>query len=696
VLFLGTGIDVFAENNQPDTIVNTDNRQIDGAVETEHDPKASQIANLNDLDYGGSRTTPAGVVFKTVPLDFTIPEIPQAEYDPETDELVIYDEGGTPHVVPVPTNDGKSVFPMMVEDAQGNKYQVDLPEGSESTGDGRKDANSKTPTIEQYAESSGENEIQEHKSKIDKDDISLYITVDYSKGKKYQVLNCENNETIILSPGKYKFSAVRNYVEVQESQEKESLSRMDIVVKSIDDLNIAKLSTDKTRYEIDKEDFKANPYIWRIGNDRPVEGKNELEYEFNTQGNYVIEVQTRTLEELRTAKVSQSASGSDKVELGGYLNMLGIAKNFKLNILVLDPKPVYFTRGDDYKGEYGFDNYEKIELQDKYEKLKIENVIGQYCIPYLSITPGQRCNILATVTLTKDDVKNINSKSKEPAYTFSADAPIVITPKMPEKWAEGPNKIALSINCPTSFGYNAQVPKHITVADLNSNIVGEMNVYCSIIDKQEDINLVKVYLGDSRQLNNAKSPETLMDEVLQFANERAYNQTFSGFNKGNIGEIMITEQEIDDYLKSINKGRSDMFNEKGEIRDRGSYVHYELDMVNDIIKNDSRFSGWDKTLKTIVVIANRNYEESGGARTNGYSIIKQCVILYSGASDYSTYVHELGHIFGLKHSFEGEYRTPQGSTRNFMDYAPATDMFWQWQWDEIRKNIGINNANKKN
>jgi hypothetical protein len=56
-------------------------------------------------------------------------------------------------------------------------------------------------------------------------------------------------------------------------------------------------------------------------------------------------------------------------------------------------------------------------------------------------------------------------------------------------------------------------------------------------------------------------------------------------------------------------------------------------------------------------------------------------------------VHEPGHVFGLGEAFdEGDkehdpYNIPRGTSRNFMDYSLVTDMFWKWQWDELRNNI---------
>ena len=60
------------------------------------------------------------------------------------------------------------------------------------------------------------------------------------------------------------------------------------------------------------------------------------------------------------------------------------------------------------------------------------------------------------------------------------------------------------------------------------------------------------------------------------------------------------------------------------------------------------------------------------------------ILYYSGSVDFTTYVHEFGHLLGLKHAFESKPYIVKGSSRNFMDYAPVTDMFWKLQWGLIR------------
>ena len=113
--------------------VNTYLQQIDGVVITEYDPNASQIASLNELDYGGRRSTQGGVTFDVIPLEFALsPELPMS-YNPETGELMVEDGSGSLHRISIPRNEeGESTFPIILEDANGDRFKVEMPEGSEA------------------------------------------------------------------------------------------------------------------------------------------------------------------------------------------------------------------------------------------------------------------------------------------------------------------------------------------------------------------------------------------------------------------------------------------------------------------------------------------------------------------------------------------------------------------------------------
>jgi hypothetical protein len=115
-------------------------------------------------------------------------------------------------------------------------------------------------------------------------------------------------------------------------------------------------------------------------------------------------------------------------------------------------------------------------------------------------------------------------------------------------------------------------------------------------------------------------------------------------------------------------------------------------------------SGWASTLTDEMRAINRFYREehgvddetlylflfeTGPSNRDGISIAgdmprgSQFGYLFLDASQdmlAKTVVHEIGHgLFRLKHTFDNDYKIPQGSTNNLMDYGDGTFLsYWQW------------------
>ena len=120
--------------------INVDNFQIDGTVEASYDEKKGKIANLDYVDDGGKDVKPATIRMREHKLDFTLPDIPQFTYNPETGEIETTDVDGTPHTIKIDVPENGSyerIFPMLVTDSKGNSYQVSAAE--HSTGEGAGD-----------------------------------------------------------------------------------------------------------------------------------------------------------------------------------------------------------------------------------------------------------------------------------------------------------------------------------------------------------------------------------------------------------------------------------------------------------------------------------------------------------------------------------------------------------------------------
>ncbi len=136
--------------------INTDGRMVRGEVNTLYDPSESGLTNLDDIFTGGGTTGKVveGITKTDLRADFVITESSDFFFDETQNEIEVHDENGqvigyieTGNVLSESkspeggTGNEPSVFPMTLEDKEGNLYQVeeipgaggsdDLPEDSD-------------------------------------------------------------------------------------------------------------------------------------------------------------------------------------------------------------------------------------------------------------------------------------------------------------------------------------------------------------------------------------------------------------------------------------------------------------------------------------------------------------------------------------------------------------------------------------
>jgi hypothetical protein len=118
-----------------DLQINTDYRQIGGTVRAKQNKNNGQVADLDAFSDGGAvQNTRNGIVMPDLELEFEIPENPVFEYSEETGELTVYTtDGQEVGAVPMPQNEGKTVFPVVVKDKEGNLYKIEEEIDGEAT-----------------------------------------------------------------------------------------------------------------------------------------------------------------------------------------------------------------------------------------------------------------------------------------------------------------------------------------------------------------------------------------------------------------------------------------------------------------------------------------------------------------------------------------------------------------------------------
>jgi hypothetical protein len=122
--------------------INTDRQMTNGIVEAKYDKNEGQIANLDDVFEGGFDVgnVKTGLTQPDYKFDFSIPGVDAFALN-NNGELVITDDTGEPHTVTAADKEGEGnegnkvvVFPMTVQDKDGNVYSVEKETKTDANG----------------------------------------------------------------------------------------------------------------------------------------------------------------------------------------------------------------------------------------------------------------------------------------------------------------------------------------------------------------------------------------------------------------------------------------------------------------------------------------------------------------------------------------------------------------------------------
>ena len=116
--------------------VNTDKRLISGQITAVQNTSLDNIANLDAFDYGATRSIEKAVTSADVSLGVALPNAPppSIHYDQSSNKLTFYHAtGGVIAETTLNNPQGGKVFPITVKDEQGNLYQIDELQNSDST-----------------------------------------------------------------------------------------------------------------------------------------------------------------------------------------------------------------------------------------------------------------------------------------------------------------------------------------------------------------------------------------------------------------------------------------------------------------------------------------------------------------------------------------------------------------------------------
>ncbi len=348
---------------------------------------------------------------------------------------------------------------------------------------------------------------------------------------------------------------------------------------------------------------------------------------------------------------------------------ISIIDTIEVNVNIIDNPVVFFDKHKGYLGEFGFEKYEHPEFKDdlSLEKIKVNNL--DYYVPWLSLSVGQTAYLDARIFVPSlySGLK-VKFESSNPSRIMIMG---VVTEYDSTSLKQGYNKISIPILANDTTGFNIFCP--VYVKNENDSIIGKINVVSEKEDNYTGFNLtlVKVITDTlNRPINLVKITKKLQKELEDFSYKQAFVKwtdiKYDTLNlTGYIDTTYLSELEID-YNKSLAL-RDTLINwykikKGGRLKKR--FVVFIVDKEGAISSSGGKLNGIAKWPKT----GEDNY----------------LVIYYNAKENYDTYIHELGHNFGLQHPFGQFPNIQKYSTKNIMDYESGRNYFWQWQCKQIR------------
>jgi hypothetical protein len=390
-------------------------------------------------------------------------------------------------------------------------------------------------------------------------------------------------------------------------------------------------------------------------------------------------------------------------------------------------------RPNNYKGEFGFDwmrkNYEEVssnyeELKKEYELITIED--NEYFVPWLSMFHNQQKVVLQLSIdilegkIQKDDIIKLPPKN---GIRFEPE----------EVQLKEANGTEIKVFCNSLLSNDTK----IELLDKNDNTVGKINVV-----KNDDIpkllvHFVKVKGNEPNNTYNARTFNGFNENrIMKLLSETSLNQALIKVELDQVSEIVLDVEDLieKDILKSSG-GNIPRFYEK-----RPDYRN-TLDKI--FKKKNPNFRGAVYYLSSIPPDGRQGGHAAVYPKESSSIVVAPDQVNINAKS---TFVHELGHLLGLLHSFEegtkekynklienrkksiekyntknntkirydgniisnteyidilnnqigqlesilenNEFKFKQSGTDNYMDYYNTNPVsFNKWQWDIMREEI---------
>ena len=384
--------------------------------------------------------------------------------------------------------------------------------------------------------------------------------------------------------------------------------------------------------------------------------------------------------------VSTIGSSYIRIDSSTSFRIQTILKVYKMPTL-------HYKIGNNYQGEYGFDDSSHTHPSIRYNALyaagtEVTHINGDtaYIVPWLSLLNNDTAMIRDTVL----DLSNDAKKDKNAYVKIVSDAvsnnDISVGGQLNGQFKKTFLELSLQHNLQISaqqWDVNAEVNK--TIGNLyaitnTGDTIGKLNVSC-VEPVQKKIVLVYVNIGTGM---NPTTKQSILDSL----NKHSHNQILRRWVLDTLNSA--AGKDTIDLTAEYNSNPAKFGDADTLIKamyiDSFYMRHKHTDMVDSVNGSPGTANTNDPAKVHFAFIF--NYSLTGANHVLGITTPGGYKSLWWRDAFFETRAHELGHILLLKHTFSTSltgfpgYNIPQNTTKNFMDYTPlgGSNMFYFAQW----------------
>jgi len=328
---------------------------------------------------------------------------------------------------------------------------------------------------------------------------------------------------------------------------------------------------------------------------------------------------------------------------------------------------VHFRRPDGYNGEFGFDwlqdEFKTCTTLDNLEReYKPTNIYGRkYLIPWLSLSKGKTAKINLIIEELEGDISDkdtIHLTSQKGIRFNPAEIKVNTISGKVKHHPTGEDKgVEVEVICDEYISSDVI----INIYNQKDEVIGKLSVLKNDNEKelifpvrvvefvqkgqeQADISGMELKMINSIDFIGCLGIDECLDKLESHMNKYAFIQALAQCRFERKNNIIQTYTVAIDNQEWISKGYIDA---GGKICANDELLSLLLGEYKlQVEKSTGFFRG------VVVFITNFEHNSSGGKGSVSIIDDRHCIIFKSNLGDINSYIHEIGHVLGLAHTFE--------------------------------------------